>query len=392
MSEKRARNVTIIEVARLAGVSTATAGRVLGGYGYSSNQIRDKVRAAAEKLGYRPNLVARSLITGKTQTIGVVAGDLESPFYASILRGISDVARSRGFGIVVTNSDEIFQREREAVQLLMEKHVDGLIVSPCDLESSQHLKDVVASGCPVVQIDRLVRGLEADAVTVDNVKAAKACIDLLIQTGHRRIGLIAELEQFATGDLKSFIDLEQHGRVEPAALYPSWQRLVGYLQAHREAGIPVDPDLIRRVGAYSSRAAREETLDLLRGGTVLSALFTTDGVMSSGAMDAISELGFSLPQDLSLVCFDDLEWMRFLRPGITAIAQPLNEMGRAAARLVLARINGDTTPFQHQILSPALQTRGSVASPGLRSSHPMDVGSERPQARGATRRRNTRTA
>lgn len=133
-------------------------------------------------------------------------------------------------------------------------------------------------------------------------------------------------------------------------------------------------------------------MDLLRGGAVLSALFTTDGVMSSGAMDAISELGFSLPQDLSLVCFDDLEWMRFLRPGITAIAQPLNEMGRAAARLVLARINGDTTPFQHQVLSPVLQTRGSVASPVVRTSHPMDVGSERPQARGATRRRNTRTA
>jgi len=361
MTEKRTKNVTIIEVARLAGVSTATAGRVLGGYGYSSEQIRDKVREAAEKLEYRPNLLARGLITGKTQTIGVVAGDMESPFYASVLRGIADVARNRGFGIVVTNSDEIFQREREAVQLLMEKQVDGMIVTPSDLQSSKHLKDVVAAGCPVVQIDRRVHGLEADSVTVDNVKAAKECIEHVIAAGHRRIGLISELEQSTTGDLKSFIDLDAHGRLDTAALYPSWQRLAGYLQAHREAGIPVDLDLVRRVGAYSAEAAKEETLDLLQGSGRPTALFTTDGLMSAGAMDAISELNLDLPRDLSLICFDDLEWMRFLRPGISAIAQPLNEMGRVAARLILGRINGDISPFQRQVLAPVLRMRGSVA-------------------------------
>ncbi len=180
MAEKRTKNVTIIEVARLAGVGTAAAGRVLGGYGYSSEQIRDKVREAAEKLGYRPNLLARGLITGKTPTIGVVAGDMESPFYASVLCGVADVARNRGFGIVVINTDEILQREREAVQFLMEKQVDGMIVTPSDLQSSNHLKSVVAAGCSVVQIDRLVQGLEADMVTVDNVKGAKACIGHVI--------------------------------------------------------------------------------------------------------------------------------------------------------------------------------------------------------------------
>jgi LacI family transcriptional regulator len=292
---------------------------------------------------------------------------MESPFYASLLRGIADVARSRGFGIVVTNSDEILQRERGAVQLLLEKQVDGMIVTPSDLQSSKHLKDVVAAGCPIVQIDRLVHGLEADSVTVDNVKATKECIGHVIGAGHRRIGLISELEQSTTGDLKSFIDLEAHGRLDVRALYPSWQRFAGYLQAHREAGIPVDLDLIRRVGAYSAEAAKEETLDLLQGGGRPTALFTTDGLMSAGAMDAISELSLDLPRDLSLICFDDLEWMRFLRPGISAIAQPLNEMGRAAARLILARINGDTSPFQHLVLTPTLRIRGSVSEPEAQS-------------------------
>lgn len=189
------------------------------------------MREATEKLGYRSNLLARSLITGKTQTIGVVAGDTESLFYASVLHGVGDVARNRGFGIVVINTDEILQREREAVQLLMEKQVDGMIVTPSDLRSSNHLKSVVAAGCPVVQIDHLVHGLEADSVTVDNVKGAKACIGHVIAAGHRRIGLISELEQFTAGDLKSFIDLEAQGRVDPGALYPSWQRLVSHLQA-----------------------------------------------------------------------------------------------------------------------------------------------------------------
>lgn len=362
MAEKRTRKATITEVARLAGVSTATAGRVLGGYGYASEDIRNRVRSAAETLGYRPNLLARGLITGRTQTIGVVAGDIESPFYASILRGIADVTHSRGFGVIVTNSDEVFQREREAVQLLIEKQVDGLIVSPSDLEASPHLQEVIAARCPVVQIDRVVRELRADSVTVDSVGASRQCVGHLLQAGHRRIGMVAELEHSACGDLKSFVDLTSFSPPDPKFLYPSWQRLLGYLQAHREADLAVDLGLVRRVGAYSASAAKEEVIDLLRGGKAPTALFTADGLMSAGVMDAISALGLGIPDDISLACFDDLDWMRFLRPGITAVAQPLREMGRAAARMILARIQGDDAPPQHLVLQPLLAVRGSVAT------------------------------
>ena len=363
MSERPPKKVTITEVARRAGVSTATAGRVLGGYGYASHDIREKVRAAAQALGYRPNLLARSLITGRSQTIGIVAGDVESPFYASILRGIADVARSKGFGVVVTNSDEIFQREREAVQLLVEKQVDGLIVTPSDLTSGAYLKDVIASGCPVVQIDRVVRGLDADSVTVDSVEAARTCVGQLISAGHRRIGLIAELESSEIGDLRSFVDLASYSASPTVSLYPSWQRLLGYLQAHREAGLAIEIELVRRVGAYSAAAAKEETIDLLAGGRAPTALFTADGLMSAGAMDAISQLGIEIPRALSLACFDDLDWMRFLPPGITAIEQPLNQMGRTAARLVLARIQGVGGPAQHLVLPAQLVPRHSIAAP-----------------------------
>jgi LacI family transcriptional regulator len=363
MTDKPARRVTITEVARQAGVSTATAGRVLGGYGYASPVIRDKIREIADTLGYRPNLLARGLITGRTQTIGVVTGDLESPFYASILRGITDVARSRGFGIIVSNSDEIYQREREAVKLLSEKQVDGLIVTPSDLDDPKHLRDVVAGGCPVVQIDRRVDGLHADSVTVDNVAAARASVEHLIAAGHRRIAMVAELERPVVGDLKSFVDRAPTAAIETASLYPSWQRLLGFVQAHRDAGLRLDMGLIRRVGAYSAAAAKEDALDLLRGEGRPTAVFTADGLMSGGVMEAVATLDLELPRDLSLVCFDDLDWMRFFKPSVTAVAQPLNELGRAAARLVLSRIEGDALPPQHLLFQAELRLRGSVSEP-----------------------------
>lgn len=355
--------VSLVEVARRAGVSTATAGRALGGYGYASRDIRERVREAATALGYRPNRLARGLITGRTQTIGVVAGDIESAFYASAIRSIGDVARAGGFGVIVTNSDERPELEREAVELLMEKRVDGIIVSPCDLDRPQHLLDAAAAGCAVVQIDRVADGLAADAVTVDNVGAARRCVARLLAAGHRAIGFLGELELGYRGDVASFLALAERGPPEPHALYPSWQRLLGYLAAHREAGLPVEPRRIGRAGAYSVAAARAATLELLARGPRPTALFTGDGTMSVGALEAITTLGLAIPAELSLIGFDDLDWMKFVGPGITAASQPVREMGQAAAELILARIGGDGAPPRHVELPARLIERRSVAPP-----------------------------
>ncbi|HRJ70244.1 MAG TPA: LacI family DNA-binding transcriptional regulator [Beijerinckiaceae bacterium] len=363
MATKRQDRITIADVARRAGVSTATAGRVLGGYGYASEEIRSRVRKSAEALGYRPNLLARGLITGRTKTIGVVAGDVQSPFYASVLRGISDVARAEGFGVIVTNSDERTDREVEAVQLLLEKQVDGLIVAPSDLLRPAHLHAAVEGGWPIVQIDRVVAGLAADSVTVDNRGAAREAVAHLIAVGHRRIGIVAELERSEFPGVEAFVRAVAGGLVPTASLFPSWQRLYGYLDAHRDAGLSVDPGLIARVGEYSVGAGREETLKLLRHPHRPSALFTADGLMSAAAMDAITTQGIAIPGDLSLVCFDDLDWMRFSKPGVTAIVQPLIALGEAAATIVLARIKGECGADRHVVLATSLAPRGSVATP-----------------------------
>lgn len=352
---------TIADVARLAGVSTATAGRVLGGYGYTSGSKKDQVMKAAEKLGYRPNALARSLITGKTRTIGVVAGDIQNPFYASVLRGISNIADKEGFGLLITNSDESLEQETKAVDLLVEKQVDGLIVSPCDTRIASHLRALHASGIPLVLIDRAVDGLEVDRVGTANVAAARDAVLRLIQAGHSRIGLIAELVEEEAGGAERFIARAMAGEpVESRALYPSWQRLLGFVQAHQLARLPVDTTLVRRVGAYSAEAAKVMTLDILARHDRPTALFTSDGTMSEGAMSAIAELGLSLPADLSLIGFDDLDWMAFLPPGITTVSQPRTAMGETAARMLLEQINGAAIPPRTVLMPASLILRGSV--------------------------------
>ncbi len=370
LATKPSKQVTIIEVARRAGVSPATAGRVLGAYGYASNAIQKKVRAAALALGYRPNRLARGLITGKTQTIGMVAGDIESPFYASVLRGVGDAVRRQGFGVIVTNSDENLELEREAVQLLLEKQVDGLIVSPASPASAADTKHLTQAGlhCPLVQVDRIGRGLESDSVVLDNVDTARRCVARLLQAGHRRIGILLEAGTSRAGDLEALVDKRVRVSSDPRGVYPSWQRLIGYLEAHREAGVPVDVALISRVAHYSTEAAKRVTIQVMSAKRRPSALFTADGAMSTGALEGLVSLRLSFPEDVSLICFDDLDWMKFVAPGITAVAQPVYRMGVAAADLLLARIAEPAKPFQRIVLAAEIIERGSI---GTVSSSPL---------------------
>jgi LacI family transcriptional regulator len=353
---------TIADVARAAGVSTATAGRVLGGYGYTSEEKKEQVLKAAQTLRYRPNALARSLITGKTRTLGVVAGDIQNPFYASALRGISNVAEANGFGLLITNSDEDQAKEVHSVELLAQKQVDGLIVTTSDTRKARHLHSLRAMGMPLVLIDRAVAGLMVDRVATDNISAAEQAVRHLITAGHRQIGIVAELVDEESGGLDMFLARAVAGDpIESETLYPSWQRLLGYIRAHRIEGLPVDPRLTLRAGSYSALAAQAVVSRLMTAPDPPTALFTTDSTMSEGTMRALAELNLSIPQDLSLICFDDLDWMSFHRPGITSIAQPHLAMGEAAARMLLERIRGENYPPRTVLMPAELIKRGSVA-------------------------------
>ncbi len=341
---------------------------MLGTYGYSSPEVQAKVRAAAALLGYRPNRLAKGLITRKKQTIGVVVGDIESPFYASVLRGIGDVARRNGFGVIVTKSDENAELEREAVQLLLEKQVDGLIVSSTCVAEPDHLREAISGSCPVVQFDRVAVGLDTDTVVLDNVAATREGVAKLLAAGHRRIGILAEPGPGVGMDLATFMAQADPADSDLRHYYPSWQRLLGYLDAHRQADVAIDPQLIRKVSTYSSALARKEAFDLLTMRDAPSALFTADGVMSTGALEAISALKLSVPGDVSLLCFDDLDWMQFVARGVTAIAQPAHQIGASAAELLLRRLGNTAAPFEHLVLSAQLIERNSIALGSDRAS------------------------
>ncbi|MFC6643591.1 LacI family DNA-binding transcriptional regulator [Sulfitobacter profundi] len=325
-------------------------------------ETKERVLAVATKLGYQPNKIARGLITGRTRTIGVIAGDISSPFYAAVLRGISDVVEGHGLGMLITNSDETLDREVAATKLLRENQVDGLIVSPCDVADSPHLREAVKAGMPMALIDRKVRGLLVDTVAVENVQSSRDAVRRLLMAGHRRVGIIAELATDETR-LKDFLAAAKNQPPEGLQLLStSWQRLAGYLEAHRAFGLEVDPNLILAVNGHSALAAQNAALVALTKNPRPTALFCADGLMSVGTMATISAKGLQVPSDLSMICFDDLDWMTFVGPGIDAIAQPRRRLGRAAARLLLARI-GEAQGAPRDIrLSPRMIERGSLRS------------------------------
>ncbi len=346
------RSPTLHDVAKLAGFGTSTTSRALGNYGRVAPDTRDKVMAAANELGYRRNNLARSLITGRTETIGVVCADMASPFFAEALRGISDYSREHGFSMLIVNTDEDLVAERDAIALLRDKQVDGIIVAPADVQRVEHLADFQRDGSVVVLLDRSSSEIDADSVTVDDVAAMTNGVENLIRAGHRRIGIVTELRLEREADWQTLLadNLED---VDRRTLNPSSRRLLGYLYAHRNLGIPVDPKLVARTGSHTVFAAREATLALFRNAEP-TALITVDNSTSVGAFGAIRQLGIRVPEDVSFIGFDNLDWTTLVTPAISVIEQPVHELGKMAARMIIDRLRGDNVMPTHDV---ALETR-----------------------------------
>lgn len=355
---KKNNRITVKDVARMAGVSTAAAGRALGGYGYVSEELREKIMRAAEELGYVANQVARAMITGKSQTIGVVGADISNPFFAEALRGISDIARRHEFGVLITSSDEDVPREQEAVRILLEKQVDGLIVSPADINNCHHLDQAIAQGIPVVLLDRKLPTLAADAVLIDNVHASREATRYLLSCGHRRIAIITELS--SDYDTQLALEPEKFSTINADRLNSSGARLLGYLLAHHEAGVAVEKTLIRRTGKYCAQHAFEETLAVLDTAAP-TAVFAVDNVMTQGAWRAVRERGIAVPQKLSFFAFDELDWLTLTTPRISTVAQPIHHMGVHAAELLFRRIRETDLPVSWQTYQVEMKLRESVA-------------------------------
>ena len=332
-------SVTIRDVARAAGVSTATAARALGGYGHASPTARRKVSESARQLGYRPNVVARALVSRATTTVGLVVGDIENPFFAAAARGLADVMDAHGYTVLLANADEDAGRERRAVDALRARQVDGMVVVPAPGASPEHLTELVTAGVPLVLLDRAVVGVAADSVLVRNVAGARAAVAHLAGLGHRRIGVVSD-----SPDITS-----------------SAERIQGYRQALRAAGIAPEPGLIS-IGGPTRDDGEAAALRLLDRPDRPTAVFTANNFMTVGALRAARSLALRIPEDVALVGFDDLDWTTLVQPPVTVVRQPVADLGRVAGERLLRRLDGDAGPPKRIRLDAGLIVRGSCGA------------------------------
>lgn len=363
-TRRRSSEPTILDVAAAANVSKATAARALGGYGAVSQQVRRRVADAASALEYRPNRLARSMKSGQSRTIGVVVGDIQQPFFAGAVRGITEVAQTQGWEVLLANTDEDLARERNAVRMLFEKRVDGLIVAPASSQDGGHLQALVQRGLPVVTLDRRAPAVEADSVVIDNKLAVGRAVDYLVRLGHRRIAIVGTTgpRPSSGSEPPTFDPNSLLGGGPPAELRPSGARLRGYLAALQHAAIPIEPDLMRHAD-YGRESAAAHALAVLTAPEPATAIITTDGLMTLGVLDAIRRAKVRVPDDVSIIGFDDADWATIVVPSITVIAQPVLQLGATAARRVLARIGGDERPPASIVLETELVVRESTGPP-----------------------------
>jgi DNA-binding LacI/PurR family transcriptional regulator len=332
--------VSIKDVARRAGVSSATVSRVLAGKPHVREELRQRVLAAVEELGYQPSHVARSLRAQRSKIIGLIISDIENPFFTSLVRAVEDVAYKNQYAIFLCNSDEDIEKEKLYIDLMWAEKVAGVIISPTR-ETDHPCRKLIETSVPVVAIDRRILDLKVDTVLVDNVGAAFDLVSHLIQDGHRRIGAVLGDPIATTG----------HERRE------------GYEQALKARDLPVLPHLIR-TGPPKEPVGYRLTGELLDLPDRPTALFTSNNLLTVGALKAIYERGLRIPDDIALVAFDELDWMSLIKPNLTVVAQPTYELGRTATELLLKRIENSTRSPREVVLKPALLIRGSCAYHG----------------------------
>ena len=333
------------DVAELAGVSASTVSHVLNGTRKVSEDTRERVRLAIEQLGYEPNLLAKSLKVSRTFTIGLLISDIQNPFFTSVIRGAEDVALSRGYHLFLCNTDEDPNREDEYVRELSKKRVDGLIVAS-SASRRNHALQLRLEDVPFVFMDREVEGIEADTVSVDNRLGMRLIAEHLTQLGHERVGMVS-------GPLE-----KSSGR----------ERYHGLRDALADLGLPLRDSLVR-FGDFRVSGGREAAEELLRLPEPPTALVVSNNQMTLGALLAVRELGLRVPDEVSVVSFDDMEWAPLANPPLTALAQPTYEMGATAARMLLDKIEKKATGSPSKLfMEPELMVRGSTGSPAGKGS------------------------
>lgn len=327
--------ITLKMVAERAGVSVNTASRAINNKSDINEETKKRVLKVAQELGYVQNATAVALRTKKTRTLGVVIADNRNPFYAEVLNGIEEAAREKNYHIILANTQRDYQKEEEAINLLLAKRVDGLLITPVQ-DRNDDIKKLIEANIPFVIVGRDFESIEVDAVYNDEVKGGFFATEYLIKKGHKRIAFI-------------------NGFLHKS---PAQGRLEGYKKALKEHGIPFDDSLVS-VGDIDVKDGYERTKQLLEKGLNFTAIFAYNDMMAFGAMRAIKEKGLRIPEDIGLVGYDDIPFSSLISPSLTTIKLKKQELGAESVKLLLSRINGSREKMKKIMLNVELIVRGT---------------------------------
>ncbi|MCD6449638.1 MAG: LacI family DNA-binding transcriptional regulator [Thermotogaceae bacterium] len=325
------KKVNIKDVAKEAKVSVSTVSRVINNSAPVSGELKSRVIEAIKKLGYKPSHIARGLRSGKTKTIGFIIPDITNPFFPEIVRGVEDYLRKKDYTLILCNSDQDPKIESELVDILIDKHIDGLLFTGAG-EKSEKLELAVKKGLKVVFLDRIIEGVNASYVVSDNYDGMKSLLEYLWKAGYRSFYFINGSKETFSARIryKAFLDFVEKYRVKDYHhIFSSFSYEAGYNHTKEINRIP----------------------DVIIGGNDLIAY---------GVIDALEEMGLDVPDDVGVTGFDDILFSKHYKPSLTTVRQPMYEMGKKAAQMLIALIEKGVNKIKGYVLPTEVVIRNST--------------------------------
>ncbi|MBD0381793.1 LacI family DNA-binding transcriptional regulator [Paenibacillus sedimenti] len=329
---------TIYDVAKEAGVSIATVSKVLNGKGKISVETREAILAIMDRLDYQPSVIASALTGKRTFTLGLLVPDISNPFFSEIARAIEDQGEQLGYSVMMCSTDNKDEKVERYIALLQQKKVDGIIIAT-GIDNKEILEQLLSKGIPVVLLARDMPLVAVNTVVVDDYVGGCLAASHLLELGHRRIGIIGEREKVRS----------------------SRERVRGFRQTMEEYGAAFVPEHLKHCD-YKVEDGKIKALELLQADEPPTAIFACNDMLAVGTLQAARELGKKVPEDLSIVSFDNTILAAVTDPPLTTVAQPMEHMGKLVVNLIVEELQGTAPVKQRTVLRPELITRESTAA------------------------------
>jgi LacI family transcriptional regulator len=329
------KRATLKEVARLAGVSTATVSNVLNETKFVSEEVKEKVNSAIQELNYETNIVAKSLRVKESRIIGLLISDISNPFFSILVRGIENELAKSNYSILLNNTDSSVEKEDTYLKMLIGKRVDGLIISSAG-NTGDYFRSMEKTGVPMVFLNRCPDFLISDVIMTNNIKGAYSATEHLIRHGYEKIAIITGPTSISTGK----------------------DRLIGYKRALEDYSIAESDELVKE-GSFNTESGYKKMKELMEQDYKPDAVFISNNSMTFGAYKYLKESGHTVPDQVAVIGYDDFDWAEIVEPPITTVRQPAYDLGVHAAKLILARIIKKQVKREMMYMDPTLIIRRS---------------------------------